>query len=584
MICRVNRIGGIYMKKNKKLLRKAVCTLVLAGGICLTSFGAEPMETYNPYLGGVLTAYAEEKMSGYENPKDIIIAAPASETYSTTASKVSILGACDYRYELYMNGRKVETTEYGFFTEYVNLMVGKNVFKFTNGENTHTLTITRKEKSSSSGGSSSSGTANTYKSVSGKIGELKWSYTMPFLIPGVADVSLLPLTKNTTFRIIGEQGNYYKIADGTFVSKSAVQVYKASMPENPVNKIAMSYKEKTNTVETTITMKMDALYDVQCSGDTVKLVLYDTTAKKVPTIPENPLVSKVSVTTDSQGRSIYTYKLASEDLLCGFDVTLNNGTMTFILKTVPVLEKRGSLEGAVILLDAGHGDDDPGAVGPMGKQGPTEKDINLRIMQYAAEELKKRGATVVVTRNDDTFYSLDARVQKIRDVKPDLSISVHGNSLAVTSNYGTTSGFLTFYSYNKFHDAVNTINTTICEEMGFKPYSIRQANLSLTRLTICPAVLLETAFLSNPSDYEFLIQEENQKDFGKAIAQAAQEYLEGIATYKQKIVATHTVKKGDTLSSIARKYGVTIQDLQAVNTIPNKNVIYIGQKINIPEK
>ena len=57
----------------------------------------------------------------------------------------------------------------------------------------------------------------------------------------------------------------------------------------------------------------------------------------------------------------------------------------------------------------------------MGKQGPTEKDINLRIMQYAAKELEKRGATVIVTRNNDTFYSLDARVQKIRDVKPDFT-------------------------------------------------------------------------------------------------------------------------------------------------------------------
>ena len=75
------------MKKNKKLLRKAVCSFVLAGGICLASFGAEP-EAQKSYFGEVLTVYAEEKMSGYENPKDIIIAAPAAETYSTTASKV----------------------------------------------------------------------------------------------------------------------------------------------------------------------------------------------------------------------------------------------------------------------------------------------------------------------------------------------------------------------------------------------------------------------------------------------------------------------------------------------------------------
>ena len=81
-----------------------------------------------------MTAYAAEDMLGYENPERIVIAMPNSNNYSTTASKISILGACDYRYPLTMNGEPVETTEYGFFTTYVTLSVGENEFLFENGD------------------------------------------------------------------------------------------------------------------------------------------------------------------------------------------------------------------------------------------------------------------------------------------------------------------------------------------------------------------------------------------------------------------------------------------------------------------
>ena len=115
---------------------KKVKTAVFAGVVMALPFGPQTAVFQNIGVRDYVTAYAAEDMLGYQNPERIVIAMPASGKYSTTASKISILGACDYRHPLTMNGKAVETTEHGFFAEYVSLSLGENVFTFQNGEHT----------------------------------------------------------------------------------------------------------------------------------------------------------------------------------------------------------------------------------------------------------------------------------------------------------------------------------------------------------------------------------------------------------------------------------------------------------------
>lgn len=587
---RVASFEGVAVTERMRELRKyrfcyrgffrGVGVLAVVAAVGLGARG-EGVRTIPLTTGAVVAAYAAEDMLGYENPETIVIAMPNTKNYSTTASKISILGACDYRYPLTMNGETIETTEHGFFTTYVTLSLGENVFLFENGEEEYRLTVTRKKSSGSSGGSG--GSTSSYKAVSNKMGELIYPYTMPYSSPGVVKIDYLPLTQNTTFRIVGEWGNYYKLPDGTYVAKSAVKVYPYLMPTNKVSSAKVSYQKETHTVETTFTMKMDALYDVQVDGDTVKFVLYDTTAGGSVSVPDNPLVKSVARKTDGNGRAIYTYSLSDGDKLCGFDVTTKDGTMTFTLKYAPVLKKQGSLEGAVILLDAGHGGSDNGTVGAMGGAGPTEKKINLDITLRTKKALEAMGAEVVMTRSTDVYYTLNERVALIRNTKPDLSVSIHGNAMGITSDYSKSSGFLTFYSYNNIQDAAGVMNASISETMGYPKRTIRKANLSLTRLTACPAVLLESAFLTNPEDYEYLLKSSNREKLAQAIAEGAKEYIESVAVYEQATGETYTVKRGDTLSSIARKYGITVAALAKENGIKNVNVIHTGAVLSIPK-
>lgn len=531
-------------------------------------------------------ADAAEEIMGYENPHDIIIAAPANK-YTTTASKVSILGACDYEYPLYLNDQLITTTEHGFFTVYADLDIGENQFLFENNGKFYTHTIIRKKALSSNGNSSGTTTPQKSNSSSYKAynydayGVVTGKYVMPRTQVKSADINHMPLTRGTSFKILGEEKGYYKISDGSYVAKSSVTLHKKKLQVNKVSKTKMVYEKESNQIITELEMNVNTLYEVYFEGQDVYLILYGTVDAKEIQVPSNDLISKVTYKVDKKSKTVtYRFECYNEDLILGYDVLFNQGIMKFEIKIPPKLHEIGSLQGVTVFLDAGHGKHDSGALGPLGKYGPMEKDINLNITLYAKEYLEQLGAKVVLSREDDNFLSLSDRVSKIRNLRPDIAVSIHGNSLDHSSDYGKTSGFLTYYTYAIGGDLPHRLNESITSALDFNIRSPRQSNLSMTRLTTCPSALLETMFLSNPWDYEYLIKNQNQKDFGYAIGKAIQDYFEAIAIQDN---VSYIVKKGDSLSRIAVKFNVTVEQIVKYNQIKNKNNIYVGQELIIPQ-
>ena len=104
--------------------------------------------------------------------------------------------------------------------------------------------------------------------------------------------------------------------------------------------------------------------------------------------------------------------------------------MQLTLKTPPAASDDPllPLKNVRILLDAGHGGTDPGALGVGGEGVPQEKDLNLMAAQGAQQRLEQLGAEVIMLRSDDTFFSLDERLLKISEVQPDFFLSLHHNS------------------------------------------------------------------------------------------------------------------------------------------------------------
>lgn len=181
----------------------------------------------------------------------------------------------------------------------------------------------------------------------------------------------------------------------------------------------------------------------------------------------------------------------------------------------------------IVVIDAGHGGNDPGKVGV---NGDLEKDINLQIAKKVEEYLEQQGIQVVMTREDDTtedskLADMKKRVQLINEVKPAIVVSIHQNSYSDAS----VKGAQVFY-YEESEEGTNA--AAIMQEALKKadPDNVRQikANDSfyLLKKTQVPTIIVECGFLSNSEESERLVSEEYQKQVAMAICEGLIKWLD----------------------------------------------------------
>lgn len=188
-----------------------------------------------------------------------------------------------------------------------------------------------------------------------------------------------------------------------------------------------------------------------------------------------------------------------------------------------------------IVLDAGHGAPDGGAVGISGVE---EKDINFAIVQKLQEILENRGFEVILTRTDDSGLQ-DENADTIRKMKisdmntrrdivaesgADLFLSIHMNSFSDPK----VSGLHIFYdkSHPDGEELAKRIQKKIGEVTGAETHTVKTADesLFLMKNSPIPAILAECGFLSNPEEEERLKTEEYQAKIAWAIAEALLDY------------------------------------------------------------
>jgi N-acetylmuramoyl-L-alanine amidase len=224
----------------------------------------------------------------------------------------------------------------------------------------------------------------------------------------------------------------------------------------------------------------------------------------------------------------------------------------------------------IIVLDAGHGGKDPGAIGSR----PTnrEKDINLGIVLKIGEFLKKNcpDVKVVYTRTKDVFVELGERANIANKAKANLFVSVHTNALPKGRNQVTgvqsysltlrtakenlevekrensvvqyeangaqkysfmnnSSESMIMFELMQQHDMANSVEFSKLaqEEMvkgGRRNKGVLQANLAVLRLTYMPSVLLEVGYISTPSEEKFLLSDDGQTTMAKCIYNAIVRY------------------------------------------------------------
>lgn len=203
--------------------------------------------------------------------------------------------------------------------------------------------------------------------------------------------------------------------------------------------------------------------------------------------------------------------------LTGFNVEFLNKTNINILTGYNNLK----LKGKIIAIDEGHGGKDPGAVDfvdPL--KGDTittlEKVLNSKVGDKVIEELKKLGATVIVTREGDSTVSLKQRVDKANAAEADILVSIHFNAFRESAH-----GIETF----KYRDTRNpvshalavNVHNNLIDYTGLYNRGVKKAGFYMIKYTNMPAILVELGFITNNKEEQIINTEEFQDKCAKAI-------------------------------------------------------------------
>lgn len=187
------------------------------------------------------------------------------------------------------------------------------------------------------------------------------------------------------------------------------------------------------------------------------------------------------------------------------------------------LKNAENLARPLIIIDPGHGGDEPGAADHY----LVEKDLNLDIGMQIAEYLQEKYlCTVALTRNTDTTLSLSDRAKRANSIHADLFVSIHANA----ANNPEARGYVAFCPVpqvvlDKKYKESRRICTAIHEKLepiitdeGMTTRGVKEANFHVLRETDMPAVLLENFFMSNLDDAKWLRREGNRRLLSRATA------------------------------------------------------------------
>jgi N-acetylmuramoyl-L-alanine amidase len=325
-------------------------------------------------------------------------------------------------------------------------------------------------------------------------------------------------------------------------------------------------------------------------------------------------------------------------------------------KTVEKITQQSNdkLRDIIIAIDAGHGGEDPGAIGPkIGKHEPLEKDVVLAISKKLAAMVNaEKGYRAILVRTGDYYIPLRKRRDIARKERADLFISIHadafkdrrakGASIFALSRRGATSETARFLAQkeneadliggvgsvslddkdemlrgvlvdlsmtatlNSSLDAGAKILKSIDSVAKLHKQQVEQASFAVLKSPDVPSILVETGFISNHDEAKKLSSSYYQTNMAKSVFSGAKQYfnqyppagsyiaweksgsksiakapINKTSTRKSIAEREHIISHGDTLSAIAQRYQVSVNQIKTTNRISG-SVIRIGQKLTIP--
>ncbi|MEQ9462467.1 MAG: N-acetylmuramoyl-L-alanine amidase [Haliea sp.] len=283
----------------------------------------------------------------------------------------------------------------------------------------------------------------------------------------------------------------------------------------------------------------------------------------------------------------------------------------------------------IIAIDAGHGGEDPGAIGPNRLR---EKDVVMAIARELHALLERdEGFSPTMVRTGDYYISLKGRRDIARQRQADLFVSVHadaftrreanGASVYALSTRGATSttasylaqreneadlvggvrlsdkddvlaGVLTDLSMTNTLDHSLRVGGKVLQRMDtvarLHKRNVEQAGFAVLKSPDIPSILVETGFISNPGEAQKLGTREYQRKVAQAIHAGIRDWFMAqpppgtlLASRKQQGDQEYVIARGDTLSGIAQRFNVPVNRLRDHNGLRDSRIL-VGQTLKIP--
>jgi N-acetylmuramoyl-L-alanine amidase len=286
----------------------------------------------------------------------------------------------------------------------------------------------------------------------------------------------------------------------------------------------------------------------------------------------------------------------------------------------------------IVAIDAGHGGEDPGSIGPSGTY---EKNVTLPIAKRLARLIDKQpGMKARLTRTGDYFLKLNTRTVKAREKRADFFVSIHADAFSSPGPSGSSVWVLSLRRANSevgkwledkekhsqlLGGAAELIKDTenekylakalldmsmdhsmktavqVAEEVVGELKKVtklhkkkpQSANFGVLKSPDIPSILVETGFISNPREERLLTSSTHQEKLARAIFKSIKNYYKRYPPddslfARLKEPEQHVVKSGESLSVLASRYGVSVSALKQANQLKN-NILYVGQVLTIPK-
>ncbi len=347
-----------------------------------------------------------------------------------------------------------------------------------------------------------------------------------------------PQSPKMTDNAVSLANGWYKLRCGGYVSAAdAIELDSA-----PIGWAAVSNARiETDERATYIKFDSDVNVPINCyveNGEFV-LTLYNMDTKNAPSLEysKNPIFSSLRHEKSARAYAYkYFFKLYDIENFYGFDYYYEDGSIVVELKNPTALpDSDKPLEGKTIVLDAGHGGKNPGALGPLGaaEGAMNESDFNLEIVMDTLPKLEALGADVILIRDRETEIDVPVndRIQELIDISPDLCISIHQNSMPYTSDVTRIHGLVGLYWSDAGYMLTDVMGETMSDALNKLDRSPTRQRLALVRNPKFPSTLIEVCFITNVEEYERMMREDSIDRISDSIADGILNYYSAQEKY-----------------------------------------------------